>query len=153
MSAASQQPPSLSNTSTLPHPSTPSKQHGPSNPPQGSSTRHRDHPRDGRTTPLQENTTAPRRTAPTTPSQRYNTSNRTLTAPETPKRRRENASKRLPGIKTQLPHNLSLESIRTRLVLVHYPLRLQEFLNAFQVFPSRMAQSSHVKICVTSESS
>jgi superfamily II DNA helicase RecQ len=39
-----------------------------------------------------------------------------LTAPETPKRRRENASKRLPGIKTQLPANLSLESIRTRLV-------------------------------------
>jgi hypothetical protein len=116
MSAASQHPPSRSNTSTLPHPSTPSKQRGSFNLSQGSLTRHGDHPRDGRTTPLQENTTAPCRPAPTTPSRCHNTSNRTWIAPETPKRRRENASKRLPGIKSQLPKNLSLESIRTRLI-------------------------------------
>jgi len=113
MSTSSGQPPA---PPTILHPTTPSKRRGTSNTSQGTRIHHRDHPRDGRTTPLLDDRAARHQTAPATPSRRHNSSNTTLTAPETPKRRKENASKRLPGIKTQLPANLSIESIRTRLV-------------------------------------
>ena len=56
--------------------------------------------------------TSPR---PSTPS-RQNNHTYTLTAPETPRRRKDNASQRLRGINTNLPLNLSLTSICSRLI-------------------------------------
>ena len=52
---------------------------------------------------------------PSTPSRRFNLTN-TPTAPETPQRRKDNALQRLRGINTNLPLNLSLTSIRSRLI-------------------------------------
>jgi len=116
MSSLSQQPPAPSNPSYILHPTTPSKRHGASlNGPQGGRT-HGNYPGDGRSTPLQPISTAHSQMAPATPSKHHGPSNAIWTVPEAPKRRKENMSQRLPGIKMNLPANLSLDSIRTRLV-------------------------------------
>ena len=116
MSSLSQQPPAPSNPSSIPHPTTPSKCHGASNGPQGGRKHHGNYPGDGQSTPLLPISTAHGQTVPATPSKHHGPSNAIWTMPETPKRRKENILQRLPGIKTNLPANLSLDSIRTCLV-------------------------------------
>jgi len=59
---------------------------------------------------------SPARSPPQTPS-RHNRTFQTLWAPpETPRRQRDNHQQRLQGVKSSLPANLSLQSIRQRLI-------------------------------------
>ena len=78
--------------------------------------RYKDHPYDGRTTPPLQNPSPRHPSVPTTPSKCHGSSSALQTVLETPKRRKENVLRRLPGIKTKLPANLSLSSIQQRLV-------------------------------------
>ena len=116
MSLSSQLPLALLNPSTIPHPTTPSMPHDTSNPPQAALMHYLDYPYDGRTTPPQQNLSHRHPSVPTTPSKCHGPSSAIQTVLETPKRRKENTLQRLPGIKTILPANLSLASIRQRLV-------------------------------------
>ena len=92
-----------SNPATTPHPTTPSKSRGGSNASQGHPAPRRDR-------------SPSFRTPPSTPSRGLNRSNAPLTAPATPRQRKGNALQRLRGIKTRMPSNLSLNSIRTCLI-------------------------------------
>jgi ATP-dependent helicase YprA (DUF1998 family) len=56
------------------------------------------------------------RSPPRTPSRRNKTSQAPRPPPETPRRRKDNHQQRLQGVKSNLPADLSLESIQQRLI-------------------------------------
>lgn len=61
-------------------------------------------------------TPSPAISPPQTPSRRNRTFQTSRAPPETPRRRRDNHQQRLQGVKSNLPANLSLQSIRRRLI-------------------------------------